>query len=204
MILANNSMKKILLISLYLCIIIFSSSFAQFKSKDLEIIFTDYNIRNENRTFITLKFELTNNSLDTIYISKNRISIHVFKNKKEISNSKIYPGYPYFRYSKIKNVVCQLKIEEENQKEVQSIKFSHKLIKKKFKDSSILDNSVFESVIKDNCLVIYPKQSIEYQALFINDKFDSSCEVSAVYDKKKPFGIYSSGNKIMEIYDIDK
>ncbi len=205
MILANKSMKKILLISLYLCTIIFSGSFAQFKSKDLEIIFTDYNIRNENRTFLTLKFELTNNSLDTMYISRNKISIHVLKNKKEIYQNKPSMGLPYVRGSKIKFIKCEEKIIQENQKEILVTKFSEKLFEKKFGNLAIqYKDYIIDNVIKKNCLVILPKQSIEYETIFTSEKFDSSCEVSAIYDTKKPFGIYSSGNKIMEIYDIDK
>ncbi len=205
MILANNSMKKILLISLYLCIIIFSSSFAQFKSKDLEIIFTDYNIRNENRTFITLKFELTNNSLDTIYISKNKISVHVYKNKKEIYPFKPSSGLAYFRTSKIKSIICNEKTLEEKQIETLKDKFAQNLFNKKY-GNLIIENKkyIIEDVIKKNCLVILPKLSIEYQTAFTSDRFDSSCEVSAIYDTKKPFGVYSTGTNKEEIYDIDK
>ncbi|WP_173965137.1 hypothetical protein, partial [Flavobacterium collinsii] len=151
-----------------------------------------------------LFFEIKNNSLDTIYLSKKNIVIHVLKNYVKLNDEEDRSSALILHKSTEKN---KDKIDRENDQEKETAllrhNFAEKMFYKNFAKSKSKQNKDFIiRIIEADCIVLLPNKTINYGRIFNNVAFDNSCEVDISYDYNKIFTFFMTANdKVVNIYN---
>lgn len=149
-----------------------------------------------------LNFELKNNTLDTLYISRQNIDFNIKKEKyilkNTINTSSI--GSPFFWPRIRKQFKCEEKDKYEKYLENLKLKFAKKLYEKNFGSNDAYEkykDFILESIVSD-CIVLMPNEAIDYECHFRNEKFDKTCKVNVKYIDNKRFTCFvdDSGKKI--------
>ena len=118
-----------------------------------------------------LQFEIINLTNDTLYISTENIKFEVIRNARKVLEEKIKlgSGQPFFRP---KLLECS---EKQNIKYQLSQKFAEKIVAKNNVPPEEKQNAIQN--VERACLVIYPKEIIYIEKLFIHREFDRNYEV---------------------------
>lgn len=175
--------------------LLYSLCFGQLKqSQDLQIFYWGYSRSTYNsdiKNNIKLEIILNNIGKDTLYISKNHIQIIVSNDNKIIKEDKqtmdmdkegyishpfIPPTYP-LKYNEMEKDKY-LKTKDSLIKN-----YAEKLFDKNLKryPSLISNKTEIVDVIIDNCILLFPKETLEYNYYFRSKIFDKNSEVNVYY-----------------------
>lgn len=144
-----------------------------------------------------LNFELKNNTLDTLYISRQNITFNIRKGNsvlKEVQNKSI--GSLFFLPRVRKQFLCDDKVKYEKYLENLKLKFANKLYEKNFGSNTVYKNSkdfIIENIVRD-CIILMPNEAIDYDCHFHNEKFDKTCKVEAKHIDNKVFTYFVNDN----------
>lgn len=190
---------------LFVLLAFVSFSFNYQKGLDnISFKYLDFEKTGNSSSLNFLFLEIQNNSSDTIYLSRKNIIINVLKNKTELHdeiNKSI--GQLFYKPTK-KN---KAKITRENIQEKQTARLRHNFAKKIFyknfsKDKSKQNKDFIIQTIENDCIVILPKQTINYGTMFNNNAFDNNCKVNIKYNNSKRFTFFMDANdKVVNIYN---
>jgi hypothetical protein len=147
-----------------------------------------------------LYYNITNNTADTIYISTKNIIVKVIKRNKLLKNEEIKTRGQLIFETSDKNK-SRIKIQFEQEKKTDSLKhvFAKKMFYKNFGNNKYKRNKEFIiQCIKNDCMVLIPKQSVIYSKLFNNSVFDEKCKVNIIYLNNKRFTYFvdDTGKKV--------
>lgn len=180
------------------------------KNKDLIFFYNEYSISAYNNDINNVNINILINNIgnDTLYISKSNIKIvlrnynniindknfDVDTNKKHSSHPLIFPSYP-----------PKYKIEEKEKYLIMKDSliniFSNTLFEKNAKKNQSLTNykeNILKK-IKEDCILILPKETYSYNYLFRSSKFDKKSIVDVSYNAKNIFSIVVYDNKVFKI-----
>jgi hypothetical protein len=194
-------MIKILLI--LLTQLLYSLCFGQLKhNQDLQVFYWGYSrstYNNDSKNNVKLGIVLNNIGKDTLYISKNHIQIIVSNDNKIIKEVKqtmdmdkedytshpfIPPTYP-LKYKEIeKDKYLKIKDSLINN-------YAEKLFDKNLKryPSFISYKTEIVDGIIDNFMLLFPKETLEYNYYFRSEIFDKNSEVNVYYKPNDTFTI---------------
>ncbi|RXR18879.1 hypothetical protein [Flavobacterium stagni] len=119
-----------------------------------------------------LKFEITNLTNDTLYISYDKIKFEVKKKSKKIVEEKYTAntGLPFIR-----PIITECP-EQQIERNVLAHKFAKKLLEKN-KVSGVDEKNAIQN-IEIACIVIYPNERLYLYKTFFCKKFDKKYEVT--------------------------
>lgn len=182
------------------------------KNKDLQFYYWGYSIsafNNDVKNNVHINILINNIGNDTLYISKSNIQIIIRNDNKIISNENnfdvdtnkkhsyhpfIPPSYP----PKYKN-------EEKDKYLIRKDSliniFSNTLFEKNAKKNQLLTNykeNILEK-IKEDCILILPKETYEYNYVLRSSKFNKESKVDVSYNAKNIFSIVAYDNKVFKI-----
>ena len=198
-----------------LFILIFCFAFNKTDSSILKnkVTFTyhSFSVAINTSNYTYLIFSIQNNTKDTVYLSDENIKIKVINNKnilvderKSISTSLLcaLPFPPYFGSDKEYEGTCIEEIAHKEKMNAIKNKFSISLYNKNFKpdsDSKTDKNFVIDAIV-NRCIVLLPKQTVNYSTFFNNKNFDKTCIVTANYLDNGIFTSYQeNGGKVVYI-----
>lgn len=158
---------------------------------------------NENG-FLNITFNIVNLSKDTLYLNHKRLIVKFIKKNKPIKWE--YPKVdvqPFIKPVLKSGEQIQIKSEvlnNEDPKEklmtyfanklfLKNVEINHKLLK--YKDK------VIQKII-DDCIVLLPLETYEYETNLFSKNFDKTCKVSVKYLDSKKFTYFmdESGKKV--------
>jgi len=179
---------------------IFCFAFSITKSSKIKnkVSFTYYSfkvaINTPDNTY--LNFTIRNNTKDTVYLSEINIKIKVFKNKLTLLEQGAHPFPPYYGSEKMYDCICSKEIVNQVKMDIIKKKFATKLYSKNFNTdkNNKIDRKGFIEDIASHCIVLLPKQTINYNTFFNNKNFDKSCVVTAQYIDNGIFMTYNDSN----------
>jgi hypothetical protein len=155
-------------------------------------------------SFNVLKFEITNKSQDTLYISERNILTIISKGGVILKEKICLPiGAPIIlSLNDRKQFKCEEKDNYEKGIEKLKLNFANKLYDKNFGSNSEYKSSkdfILKNIIRD-CIVLLPNESINYSKGFDNEAFDKTCKVKIRYINTKIFSSFvNDDDKIVEI-----
>jgi hypothetical protein len=189
-------MRKPSILLIFSFLIINIQVSAQKKELPLKISFEQYSVDNIQRSFITLKFEIYNNSNDTIYISSKNININVFRKNKILKSQKPSLGNNSISKSRIFDEMYNHFFEKKIKTETLRRKFAEKLLNK---NPNIINEKYTKDYLinslSEKCIIIFPNESVLYESLFINDFFENTLKVEAKFINEDIFWIYKDDKK---------
>lgn len=202
--------KKVLL--LILNISLFNACHGQLvKNEDLHFFYLGYSIstfNNDVKNNAYLNILINNIGNDTLYLSKSNIRVIIRKDNKIIkennyngdANNKnsyqpfIPPSFPSKYKSEEKEKYLIMKDSLINI-------YSNKLFEKNFKKNQLI-NRYKENIlkkIKEDCIVILPKETYEYNYLVKSKKINRESKIEVSYDSKNIFSTIEYDNKVFKI-----
>ncbi|UYW02003.1 hypothetical protein K5I29_03575 [Flavobacterium agricola] len=202
--------KKVLL--LILNISLFNACHGQLvKNEDLHFFYLGYSIstfNNEVKNNAYLNILINNIGNDTLYLSKSNIRVIIKKDNKNIkdnnyngdANNKnsyqpfIPPSFPSKYKSEEKEKYLIMKDSLINI-------YSNKLFEKNLKKNQLI-NRYKENIlkkIKEDCIVILPKETYEYNYLVKSKKINRESKIEISYDSKNIFSTIEYDNKVFKI-----
>lgn len=200
----NISMKIYILISVLNCYTLSIEAQKYLMSSKIEIEYKGFTIEANAPNCNNLNFEIINKSKDTLYLSKQKIEVTIFKGRNVVKKGK--PNYgitPYFRPNNRHEVNCLEKLEYIKTIELLKNQFAEKIYYKNV-DSTVDDYSTEFSVIRsiaDECILIMPNESVDYVFPFFSKIFDKSCTVITKYNDNKSFYSFFDGDKLVNLKD---
>jgi hypothetical protein len=158
---------------------------------------------NENG-FVNITFNLVNITNDTLYLSDKNLNIRLIKNHKSINWD--YPKVHVQPFVKpvLKNgeqIDDKIKIlNKEDPKDKLAKNFATKLFFKNLNANVqlIKYKEIIVKNIVDDCTILLPAETYNYEIGFYSKKFDKTCKVSVKYLDNKRFTYFvdDSGKKI--------
>lgn len=158
---------------------------------------------NENG-LVNVTFNLVNITNDTLCLSDKNLSIRLIKNHKYINWD--YPKVDVQPFVKpvLKNgeqIDNKIEIlEKEDPKDKLANNFATKLFLKNLNVNMQLMKykEIIIKTIVDDCTILLPAETYNYEIGFYSKKFDKTCKVSAKYSDNKRFTYFvdDSGKKI--------
>lgn len=158
---------------------------------------------NENG-FVNVTFNLVNITNDTLYLSDKNLRIRLIKNNKSINWD--YPKVDVQPFVKpiLKNgeqIDNKIEIlDKEDPKDKLANNFATKLFFKNLNVNLQLMKykEIIVKTIVDNCTILLPAETYNYEIGFYSKKFDKTCKVSVKYLDNKRFTYFvdDSGKKI--------
>jgi hypothetical protein len=153
---------------------------------------------------INLTFNMMNITSDTLYLSRKKINIRLIKNHKSIKWE-----YPKFDIQIFVKPVLRNGEQIYKTPEVTNIKDPKEKAAKYFANKLFLKNSatnneliryrdrVIQNIV-DDCIILLPLETYEYETFLFSKKFDKTCKVSVKYSDNKKFTYFldESGKKI--------
>jgi len=152
-------------------------------------------------TLAELSFIIKNNTDDTVYISNRNVKIEVRKQGVLLTNHSPSQAFP-----PLATQADQKKDKHEitTQKRLNNLKlqFARKLIEKNFANKKKpFDSAWLTEQIVDNCLIIFPQQSIPYQQYFWNKSLDKNSTISGCVEDSKVFLEFNDmNNQLQRLY----
>lgn len=194
-------MKKVFYVWVFSLLLLSNTFIDKQLNNKIKITYLGYRSDVYSSDFPTLEFEITNNSQDTIYLSKQNIVVIVIKGKSIIKEGKPTTiGTPFVKPIIRNTIFC--KEQKENQEKINSLKlkFANNLYDKNFASNTLYKNNkdfIIENIIRD-CVVLMPNESIGHSSGFYSKLFDKTCKVSVKYLDSKRFTYFvdDSGKKI--------
>jgi hypothetical protein len=170
------------------------------KSHDITIDYKGFYAPVNSKQCNQLIFTIQNNTNDTLYISSDHIDVQVIKNgqiiKKGLFPSKFDLFPPDFLTewvftTDLSNPESKLDrgANELRTKLVDSLKnrFAKKLYDRNPDLKKHFTKDLFYAAIRSVCLVIFPKERISYDRLFISASLSNTCIVNSIYNPTKIF-----------------
>ena len=191
-------MKKVFYVCVFSLLLLSNTFIEKQLNNKIKITYLGYKSDVYSSDFPTLEFEITNNSQDTIYLSKQNIVVTVIKGKSIIKEGKPSTiGTPFVKPVIRNTIFC--KEQKENQEKINSLKlkFANNLYNKNFASNTLYKNDknfIIENIIRD-CIVLMPNESIDYNKGFYSKSFDKTCKVSAKYSDNKVFTYFVDDNE---------
>jgi hypothetical protein len=193
-------MKNYILI-LFLSFFSINILFSQIPTQKFRIKKIEY--LNE-KGLVCVKFNLVNITGDTLYLSNKNLNIKLIKNNKTLKWE--YPKVDVQPFIKpvLKNVEqMQIKPEilnKEDPKEKLATHFASKLFLKNVKINDKLlryRDRIIQNII-DDCIVLLPSETYEYETYLFSKKFDKTCKVSVKYSasKRLTYFVNDSGKRV--------
>jgi hypothetical protein len=194
-------MKKVFYVSVFSLLLLSNTFIDKQLTNKIKISYLGYKSEVYQSDFSTLEFEISNNSQDTIYLSKQNIVVTVTKGKSIIKEEKPSTiGTPFVKPIIRNTIFC--KEQKENQEKINSLKlkYANNLYNKNFGSNTLYKGDkdfIIENIIKD-CIVLMPSESIDYSNGFRSKLFDKTCKISAKYSDNKRFTYFvdDRGKKI--------
>lgn len=151
--------------------------------------------------FAELTFIIKNNSKDTLFISNQNIRIELKKDGTVLQNHPPSQAFPPLAST---TEIKKDKEESKRQQKINKLKlqFAKKIIIQNFgKKAKTFDEKWLTEQIIDNCLVIFPQESISYKEYFWNDSLDKNCSVKGLILESNLFlEFYDKKQKLQELY----
>lgn len=190
-------MKKVFCFSI-LSLLLISSKLIENK---IRITYLGYKSSVYRPNFSTLEFEISNNSRDTIYLSKQNIIVKVIKEKSILREKKTSTvGTPFVKPIIRNTILCKEEKERQERMNRLKFKFASKLYEKNFGSNTVYKDSkdfIIENIVRD-CIILMPNESIDYDIGFYSEKFDKTCKVDVkyLYIKRFTYFVDDKGKKI--------
>lgn len=181
-----------------LFILAFGAVFSQTRKQSVKI----ENIRFEVENYIVnVKFNIVNMTQDTLYISERNIDIQLIKKSKLIKWE--YPKvdiHPFVK-SVLKNKTYGFENKtvtstQDNIRDKLANCFANKLFLKNLKVNKEFEkhkNVIVENIVED-CIVLLPLETYDYEKGFYSKKIDKTCKVSVKYLRSKRFTYFVNDN----------
>lgn len=158
---------------------------------------------NENG-FLKITFNIINLSKDTMFLNYKMLNIRAVKNQKNVKLD--YPNVheqPFIKPVFKNGEQVQIKTEglnKEDLKEKSANYFANKLFLKNLEINHKLlkyRDRIIQNIV-NNCIVLLPSETYEYETYLFSKKFDKTCKVSVKYIDSKRFTYFvdDSGKKI--------
>lgn len=194
-------MRKVFYVSVFCLFLMSNAIMDRQPNNEIRITYLGYKTNIYRSNFSTLEFEITNNSQDTIYLSRQNIIVKVVKGESIIKEEKpVVTGTPFVKPIIRNTVFC--KEQKEYQEKINSLKlkFANELYAKNFTSNTLFKSDkdfIVDNIIKD-CIVLIPNESIDYSSGFYSKSFDKTCKVSAKYSENKRFTYFvdDKGKKV--------
>lgn len=202
----NKRMKKLVLIGLMLATCT-SISCGQAQNERVKILFLRFATNPSGRYTHTLFFCIENKSLDTIYLSKNQISVVVMNNDKIINDTAFSKGLAFPPPLGDKQFIVSECIDSKdvaNEKRKMLSKFALNLFNTNFRGDNLskVEKEDIIQFIQSNCIILFPKSKTNFEQIFRSKDFNMGYKVSAYITRNKPFlSFYDRNNRNIKIYN---
>jgi hypothetical protein len=198
-------MKKILF-TLIFCVAFIATKSSMVKNK-VTITYHGFSVAINTPDYSYLIFSMRNETNDTVYLTRKNIEIEIIKDKtilvelKSKSNSSVLCALtfpPYFGSDKEYEGNCTEETVYREKMDIIKNKYANKLYDRNFNTdkNNKIDRESFIAAIASECIVLLPKQTINYNTFFKNKNFDKSCLVRAQYIDNGIFMTYDDNNKV--------
>lgn len=193
------------ILNLVLLFISFNISYSQISQQKVRINKID--CVDENG-LVSLKFSLINITNDTLYLSNKNLIIKLTKNNKLIKfkypkvdvQPFIKPVLKNGQQIQTKKVILNI----ENPKEKIAACFAKKMFLENTEINQKLlkyKDNIIQNII-DDCIVLLPLETYEYETYLFSKNFDKTCKVSVKYSDNKIFTYFINDNgKNINIYN---
>lgn len=195
----KNHILNIVLLSIF-----FNISYSQISQQKVRINKIEYV---DQKGLVSLKFSLINITNDTMYLSNKNLTIKLTKNNKSIKCK-----YPKVDIQPFIKPILKNGKQIQTKKEILIIEDPKEKIAANFANKLFLENTginhkllryrdiIIKNII-DDCIVLLPSETYEYETYLFSKKLDKTFKVSVKYLDSKRFTYFVDENgKKIEIY----